>query len=301
MSQETGHRSSSTGVNDVVSTAQSTSQEPRNLYEFGPYLLDPSERKLCRGNEIVVLPPKAFETLVLMVRNSGHLMDKDELIRRLWPDSFVEEGSLSNNIFLLRKALGEDPQYIETVPKRGYRFVGAVRCVPDGVPGHREQAKLQASRPATVSVAAKALPVLRVRAVGIASLVLLSLLVAAVWYYRSSGWSRDAIHSVAVLPFENATGDLSTEYLSDGIAESLINSLSQLPNVKVMSRDSAFHYRGKESDARTVGQALRVGAVLKGRVVRQGDVLTMSAELIDARDNSHIWGQLYSRKPSRKK
>lgn len=297
MSQETGHGSSSTGISDVVSTAPGTSQEPRNLYQFGTYLLDPSERKLCRGDEIVALPPKAFDTLVLMVRSSGRLMEKDELIRRLWPDSFVEEGSLSNNIFILRKALGEDPQYIETVPKRGYRFVGAVRRVPGAVPGDRE-AKVQASVPATVSAAVKALPALRVRAVGIVSLVLWSLLAAAVWYYRSSGWSRDAIHSVAVLPFENATGDLNTEYLSDGIAESLINSLSQLPNVKVMSRDSAFHYRGKETDARTVGQALRVGAVVKGRVVRQGDVLTISAELIDARDNSHIWGQLYSRKPS---
>jgi TolB-like protein/DNA-binding winged helix-turn-helix (wHTH) protein/Tfp pilus assembly protein PilF len=297
MSQETGYRSSSKRVNDIVSTAQSTNQETRILYEFGPYLLDPSERKLCRGDEIVALPPKAFDTLLLMVRNSGRLMEKGELIETLWPDSFVEEGSLSNNVFLLRKALGEDPQYIETVPKRGYRFVGAVRCLPDGIPGHRDEAEFQTPRPGAVAVAAKALPILLTRAVGIASLVLLTLLAAAVWYYHSSG-GREAIHSVAVLPFENPSGDLNTEYLSDGIAESLINSLSQLPNIKVMSRDSAFHYRGKETDARTVGQVLRVGAVLKGRVVKQGDTLTISAELIDAHDNSHLWGQQYSRKPS---
>jgi len=241
MSQETGSRSSSKRVNDIVSTARSTNQETRILYEFGPYLLDPSERKLCRGDEIVALPPKAFDTLLLMVRNSGRLMEKGELIETLWPDSFVEEGSLSNNVFLLRKALGEDPQYIETVPKRGYRFVGAVRCLPDGIPGHRDEAEFQTPRPGAVAVAAKALPILLTRAVGIASLVLLTLLAAAVWYYQSSGWSHEAIHSVAVLPFENPSGDLNTEYLSDGIAESLINSLSQLPNIKVMSRDSAFH------------------------------------------------------------
>ena len=298
MSQETGYRSSSKGVNDIVSPAQSTNQETRILYEFGPYLLDPSERKLCRGDEIVALPPKAFDTLLLMVRNSGRLMEKGELIETLWPDSFVEEGSLSNNVFLLRKVLGEDPQYIETVPKRGYRFVGAVRCLPDRIPGHREEAEFQTARPAAVAVAAKALPILWIRAVGIASLVLLTLLTAAVWYYQSSGWSHEAIHSVAVLPFENPSGDLNTEYLSDGIAESLINSLSQLPSIRVMSRDSAFHYRGKETDARTLGQVLRVGAVLKGRVVKQGDTLTISAELIDAHDNSHLWGQQYSRKPS---
>jgi TolB-like protein/Flp pilus assembly protein TadD len=100
------------------------------------------------------------------------------------------------------------------------------------------------------------------------------------------------------LPFVNASADPNTEYLSDGITESLINSLSQLPHLKVMSRDSAFMYKGKNTDARTVGQALGVRAVFKGRVMQRGDDLEISAELVDARDNSHIWGQQYSRKPS---
>ena len=106
----------------------------------------------------------------------------------------------------------------------------------------------------------------------------------------------ETIDSVAVLPFVNASGDPNTEYLSDGITESLINSLSQLPHLKVMSRDSAFMYKGKQTDARTVGSALGVRAVLEGRVMQRGDDLEISAELVDARDNSHIWGQQYSRK-----
>src|SRR5258706_15430306 len=101
--------------------------------------MDPAERKLLRGNEIVVLTPKAFDTLLLLVRNSGHLLEKDELITMLWPDSFVEEGSLSNNIFLLRKALGENPAFIETVPRRGYRFVGAVRQFPRASPAQLDK------------------------------------------------------------------------------------------------------------------------------------------------------------------
>jgi Tol biopolymer transport system component/DNA-binding winged helix-turn-helix (wHTH) protein len=104
------------------------------LYEFGPFCLDPAERKLLRDNEIVVLTPKAFDTLHLLVRNSGRVLEKDELIAMLWPDTFVEEGSLSNHIFLLRKALGENPAFIETVPRRGYRFVGAVRQFPRAAP-----------------------------------------------------------------------------------------------------------------------------------------------------------------------
>ena len=131
----------------------------------------------------------------------------------------------------------------------------------------------------------------------LAAVVLLALLAGAGWFYRSRA-GGETIDSVAVLPFVNASGNPESEYLSDGITESLINSLSQLPHLKVMSRDSAFMYKGKDTDAHTVGQALGVRAVLKGRVMQRGDDLEISAELVDARDNSHIWGQQYSRKAS---
>jgi|SRR5215472_242796 len=109
------------------------------IYEFGPFRLEPAERRLLRGGEAVALTPKAFDTLHLLVQNGGRLVDKDKLIRTLWPDTFVEEGSLSNNIFLLRKALGEEAPYIETVPRKGYRFVGAMRQMPIEVPLHLEE------------------------------------------------------------------------------------------------------------------------------------------------------------------
>jgi Tol biopolymer transport system component/DNA-binding winged helix-turn-helix (wHTH) protein len=104
----------------------------KHFYEFGPFRLDISERLLRRDEREVQLPPKVFETLLVFVENGGHILEKEELIRRLWPDSFVEESSLSQNIFLLRKALGEaggDGQYIETIPRRGYRFIAEVREV----------------------------------------------------------------------------------------------------------------------------------------------------------------------------
>jgi eukaryotic-like serine/threonine-protein kinase len=130
----------------------------------------------------------------------------------------------------------------------------------------------------------------------IAAIGLLVLLGAGGWFYRSSGRGDETIDSMAVLPFVNASGDPNTEYLSDGITESLINSLSQLPHLRVMSRDSAFMYKGKDTDARAVGLALGVRAVLKGRVMQRADNLEISAELVDTRDDSHIWGQRYSRK-----
>jgi TolB-like protein/Tfp pilus assembly protein PilF/predicted Ser/Thr protein kinase len=135
-------------------------------------------------------------------------------------------------------------------------------------------------------------------AAGIAALALVAVLASAGWFYKTRVSGGEAIDSLAVLPFVNASADPNAEYLSDGITESLINSLSQLPHLKVMSRDSAFMYKGKDTDARTVGQALGVRAVLKGHVTQRGDDLEISAELVDARDNSHIWGQQYSRKAS---
>lgn len=266
------------------------------LYEFGPFRLDPAERRLLRGDEVIALAPKTFDTLLALVRNSGHLLQKDELIAMLWPDSFVEEGSLSNHVSLLRKALGEDPAFIETIPKRGYRFIGAVRRFPSAAPAFPET--LPVASPTGIVAPSSNLQALRRSrtALSIAAIALLASLAAAGWYkfvLRS-----EAIHSVAVLPFINASGDPSAEYLSEGISESLIDSLSQLPQLKVMSRDATFRYAGRESDVQKVGRELRVQAVFKGRVTQQADSLDITAELIDAHDNSHIWGEHYSRKAS---
>src|SRR4029077_11265656 len=156
------------------------SQESMRLYEFGPFRLDVAERKLLRGNEIVALTQRAFDTLHLLIRNSGRVLEKDELISMLWPDTFVEEGSLSNHIFLLRKALGEDPAFIETVPRRGYRFVGAVRQFPHAAPTHREET-LEVGAPSTTLPAKTRWPWRRRAALGIAAVALLASLASAGW------------------------------------------------------------------------------------------------------------------------
>ncbi|MDQ3821023.1 MAG: transcriptional regulator, partial [Acidobacteriota bacterium] len=97
-----------------------------HFFDFGPFSLNIRERQLLREGEAIQLSPKVFDTLVVLVENAGHVLTKDELLGKLWPDSFVEESSLTQNISILRKALGEDttnPRYIETIPKRGYRFI----------------------------------------------------------------------------------------------------------------------------------------------------------------------------------
>jgi DNA-binding winged helix-turn-helix (wHTH) protein len=141
LSEKTRPRATFKGLSDTLFVAKETpSQERLRLYEFGPFRLDPTERMLLRGDETVPLTPKAFDTLYLLVRNSGHMLEKDEMIKALWPDTFIEEGSLSNNIFLLRKALGYSPAFIETVPRRGYRFVGAVLQLPHAAPVQLQEA-----------------------------------------------------------------------------------------------------------------------------------------------------------------
>ena len=296
MSDETGHQRGLKDLRDSLSVAgEKVNRDTPQIYEFGPFRLEPNERKLLRGSEIVELTPKAFDTLLVLVRNSGHLLEKDELISTLWPDSFVEEGSLSNNIFLLRKALGEDPAYIETVPRRGYRFVGAVRQFPRSTSTRLGELP-EVGAPGVVPGHARARRSWRNRGLGIALIAVLASLASAGWFYKTAGRGGETIDSLAVLPFVNTNADPNAEYLSDGITESLINSLSQLPNLRVMSRDSTFRYKGKDTDAQTVGRELGVGAIFKGRVTQHQDTLDISAELINARDGSHIWGHQYDRK-----
>ena len=128
------------------------------------------------------------------------------------------------------------------------------------------------------------------------SIAVVALILAAGGFYYWENRSVQAIDSLAILPFVNSSGSPDADYLSDGIAESLMDSLSQLPSLKVMSHDAVFRYKGKNPDARAVGRELGVRAVLTGRIVQRGDNLSVSAELVDVDDNTHLWGEQYDRK-----
>ena len=287
----------------------------KELFEFDSFRLDPAEHLLLRDGEPVPLEPKVFETLLVLIRQ-GRLVGKEELMQAVWPDSFVEESNLTRNISVLRKALNRTdggPQYIETVPKRGYRFVGEVRAPAD----ERVDLIVQSARvsvvveeeesgenttgqePGAAIERRQSFGKLKRHKFFVAlTLALLMTAVAAAVYFSSFSGSGQGIDSLAVLPFINVSADPDTEYLSDGITDSVINSLSQLPRLKVMSRNSVFHYKGRELDAQAAGNQLGVRAVLTGRVELHGDSLSISTELVDARDNSHLWGEQYTYKPS---
>lgn len=271
------------------------------------------------------LTPKVYEVLQLLVQNSGHMLAKEELLKAIWPDSFVEEGNLTRNISTLRAALGENPdnhQFIETVPKRGYRFIAEVREFQD------ESAELlvaESTRAHSVVEEAGvssqgAIEILHQPASHLAELphslspeyipgeikshkgsvalafATLVIAIAAAVYFFYFAKGGEAIDSIAVMPLVNVSADADTEYLSDGISESIINRLSELSNLKVIALSSTKQYKGPQIDPQAVGRALNVRAVLTGKLVRRGDDLTISLELVDLRDNRHLWGGQYNRK-----
>jgi TolB-like protein/DNA-binding winged helix-turn-helix (wHTH) protein len=264
------------------------------VYRFDEFEVDDRGFRFSDGGAPVQVEPKVLRLLIYLIANRNRLVRKQELLDAVWPDAMVTENALTRAIGLLRKALNEDshvPRYIETVPTAGYRFIANVTAV-------EQNSGVGASsliEPAAIPPAHHAGA--RRRRIWIPAVILLLLATAAgayrFFFHRNGG---ETIDSVPVLPFVNASGDPNAEYLSDGITESLINSLSQLPNLRVMSRDTAFRFKGKETDPRTVGREMGVSAIFKGTVTQRGETLSISAELIRARDNSHIWGQQYDRK-----
>jgi len=287
----------------------------KHFYEFGRFSVNTAERILLRDGEIVPLTPKVFDILMTLVESSGQVVSKDGLMKKVWPDSFVEEGNLTQNISLLRKALGEGQngnQFIETVARRGYRFTQPVRELTEndhqqlktnGVPISSAQAAPRIKSDARAGIHGYWVSNLkRHRAVVAAGLLILTLVAAAIIYFTGGGkpanGSGSVIESIAVLPFVNEASDTDAEYFSDEITESLINNLSQLPKLRVVPRSLVLVYKGQEPDPRKIARDLNVRAVLTGRVHRRGDTFSIQAELIDVVNLSQLWGQHYDRRVS---
>ena len=263
------------------------SLQPNHSYEFGPFLLNVTERLLLRDGNVVPLTPKAFDLLLALIEHHGRLLGKGELMMAVWPDTLVEEGNLSWNISHLRKALSDgesEQQFIETVPKHGYRFVASVKEV-------QTEGIQPIDTPPTKSTSPSR------RQVVLAVAVCLLLALSGVWLYQLFENELRA-DSLVVLPFSNGNADPEAEYLSDGITESLINNLARLSNLRVIARATAFQYKGKEFDPPKIGQKLNVSAILMGKVVLRDDTLIVQVDLVDTAGGRQLWGERYTRKLS---
>lgn len=295
-------------------------KQSKQLYEFGPFRLDVVERLFLKNEEPVALTPKAFETLVVLVERSGHLVEKDELLKEVWRDQFVEESNLSQNIYLLRKALGEganEHQYIETVPRRGYRFVADVKEVrcddtpeTDIILEQRTSARILISeedepdKESGAGLEEKSLPAAMVARAsgrpGALRLLLTGLVVLACgaallyfWWLKTAKPSAVGTGSspgrVAVLPFKPLGAESGDELLGLGMADATIIKLSNLQQLPVLPTSAVFKYTGREHDPLAAGRELGVDAVLDGTVQHAGDRVRVTVQLISLREGRTLW------------
>lgn len=267
--------------------------QTNRFFDFGPYRLDRQSRVLLRDGTIVPLTPKVLDTLIVLVERQGELVSKTELLQAVWPDTFVEESNLSQNISVIRKALGQDADgrnYVETVSKRGYRFAAEVRMV---AAANNRPALVAAAEEPSGTGPAIASPRRRTAAVAGAALVLSGAIAA--WYYSTHTGGAPTISSLAVLPLRNLSGDTRQDYFADGITELIITEISGMSPLRVVSSSSSFRYRNSGKPSREIGRELRVDALLEGSVARSGDRLRITAQLIDAASDRHLWAETYDR------
>ncbi len=282
--------------------------EAQHLYEFGPFRLDPAQRLLLRNGKPVSLTPKAFETLVILVENHGRLLTKNELMKRLWPATFVEEANLAQNVSAIRRALNGQTggeQYIETVPKGGYRFAGSVRKLPSSgevaspaavVPHTTSQPQHGPAIPSTPR-ARRLNPRIAIFA-GAAVLVVFGSLVLAwrvIFPAKELALNPKPIRSIAVLPLVNLSSDPAQEYFSDGLTDELITKVAQMGSLQVISRTSVMGYKHSLKKAPEIGSELHVDSIVEGTVERVNDRVRIRVQLIRTSTDQHIWAESYDR------
>ncbi len=290
-------------------------------YHFDDVVIERDNFRVRKGEQLKSLTPRAFDVLIYLIEQRGRVVEKQELFERVWKETFVTDNALMRAVKEIRRELGDTaaaPRYIETVHKRGYRFIAELKSAEDEQPpapendaplipvpnpslsltetNDSETHELAAgSRRADMAPPFALLANQSKRPVVILSVFgLLALILSSVGLYMRYKQAR-GVESLAVLPFSS---DPQTEYLSDGVTESLINNLSRLSNLRVVAGATAFSYKGKEVNPQKVGQALDVGAVLTGRVALRDDSLTVQVEMVDATTGAQIWGERYQRKLS---
>lgn len=299
----------------------------KGSYEFGPFRLDVTKRLLFREGEPLTLPARLFETLLVLVENNGRLVEKDELMTRLWPDTVVEEANLTVNVSALRKALGEstkEHRYIVTVPGRGYRFVADVREVPrepiylesqrqgSGPPRSGSgpqrsglEPRRSGSEPQHLgSEATRSSVLIRWRRhKNLIGVLLLAVTAALVWYFwsasRRPNVSDGAVFkSIAVLPFRILDGADTDEYLGIGMTDALITRLSGLKRVSVRPTSAVLKYSRAGVDPVACGRELEVDAVLEGSIRKAGDTVRVTVQLVSVQSGAQLWASKFDEKAS---
>lgn len=281
-----------------------------HLYQFGPFQVDPVKRLLLREGQVVPLPAKAFDTLLVLLENRGRVVERNDLMARLWPDTFVEEINLNVHISALRKALGENPtehRYIVTVPRRGYSFVAQVSTIENGdeiISGERESysnadrdlsPSIPEDRSVTATQAEGALSSWPRRAILYSSLPLALIASALIYLWASSvSENSDAAPSpkvMAVLPFKQLSSD--EEFLGVGIADALVTKLSNIKSLTVRPTSAVLRYNREDADSLHAGRELKVDVVLEGKIQREDERVRVTVQMLRVSDGESMWAESF--------
>ena len=264
---------------------------PRSTVRFGDFALDLSTGELCTNGDKTYLQEKPFQILCMLLERPGDLVTREQLVKQLWPDgTFVDfDQSLNKAVNRLREALkdsAEEPKFIETLPRRGYRFIAPVQTLAEDARKSEPEAAPQnpraiAPRSTQVKLAAGALGLI----VAIGGWL--------VWTSARRNHPAGMIRSIAVLPLENLSGDAAQGYFADGMTDELITNLGQIGSLRVISRTSIMQYKGVRKPLPQVARELGVDAVVEGTVLRSGEEVRITAQLVQARTEQHLWAHSY--------
>jgi len=262
------------------------------VLRFGTFEVDLRAGELRKQGVRIKLQEQPFHVLTLLLQRPGEVITREELRSELWQsETFVDfDNSLNTSINKLREALGDsadNPRFIETLPRRGYRFLGSVSGIEGGARGYRNGKVGSGMRRFRWTVALVSFAVIAA-----------ALFVLNVFRVRDRilGSTRiPPIQSLAVLPLTNLSGDPDQEYFSDGMTDALITDLAQMGSVKVISRTSIMRYKKTDKSLPEIARELNVGGIIEGTVQRSGDRVRITAQLIEGATDKHLWAQSYER------
>jgi len=281
-----------------------------SVVRFGTYEVCLQSGEVRKAGLRVRVQQQPMKLLEILLERPGEIVTREELRSRVWDESFGDfDQAVNIAIAKLRSALGdsaENPRFIETLPKRGYRFIADVSVVdadartkrPEAagdVPGSREREETESGHKLQgggLAIAPKG-RLWPARRVIISLAAVLSLLILAVWLFRSRGSPPTGVRSLAVLPLENLSGDAAQNYFADGMTDELITDLAQIGALRVISRTSVMVYKGARKPLPQIARELNVDAVVEGTVLRSGDQVRITAQLIEASTDKHLWSQSY--------
>ena len=282
------------------------------MKSFKEFRLDTANHTLWRNGERVPMAPKGFDVMAYLVEHAGRVVAQDEILDALWTETYVNPEVLRKYILDIRKVLGdrpEKPEFIETIPKRGYRFVALVKDEnavesSDLSASPETEERIAEEKVTETAHSEKGSTSSGKRTLWKVAIAILALVAAAGVgrRFRSApgGLAAPSLSntSIAVLPFADMSEAKDQEYFSDGLSEQLIHDLAKVSGLKVVGRSSAFQFKGKNEDVREVGRKLGVAHILEGSVRREGNHVRITAELVKANDGFQLWSQTYDREIS---